>query len=349
MHYWLHRISYLEHVSYPLFDKGYLSIGFSDLCHKDVLKNVASKKDWDYFENAVEDAWGEKPKNRYFLWRFLAEMKKGDYILVPTWDSFQVVQVCDDLPILATDESIDLPESDWYEQKISRDKKTGFLKLEGEKDYLDIGYLRKVKIICKDIPRSEYADSALTSRMKFRGTTANINDLEDSIKKAITSFKKNKPINLKTDILEKSVGVWSNIILDELNPDKYEKLVKWYFDKSGASETYIPPKASADKVGDVDIIATFENLKTIIYVQVKFYKGETSEWAVEQIKDFGTSKKNEGYDGYSHQYWVISSSDNYSDESHKLASKHNIILIDGKEFVKMLHNVGLDGLESFEE
>jgi Holliday junction resolvase-like predicted endonuclease len=64
------------------------------------------------------------------------------------------------------------------------------------------------------------------------------------------------------------VDIWHSVILDELNDDKFEKLVKWYFDQVGATETIIPSKNYADKVGDVDVIATFENIKTIINVQV---------------------------------------------------------------------------------
>ena len=348
MKYWLHRIGYLQNISYPLLDKGYLSIGFSEFCTDIFFANVVKKQDWDYMENDFNEYWGFIPITRYNLWRFLAEMKKGDYVVVPSWGTFSVYELCDNLPIMATDKTIDLPETDWNGNKILRDEKTGFLKLENEKKYLDIGYLRKVKLICKDMSRADYADSALTSRMKIRSTNADISDLATNIQNAIKSYKKKKPINLKADILEKSIEIWNNIILDELNPDKYEKLVRWYFRKKRATESYIPPKNSADKIGDVDVIATFENIKTIINVQVKFYKGETSDWAINQINDFSKSKENMS-DGYSRQYWVISSSDTFSEKIYNLAKENNILLIGGKQFVSMLINVGIDSLESFEE
>lgn len=346
MNYWLHRIKHFENVSYPLLEKGYLSIGFSDLCNAKVFENVAKKGDMEYLNEACEKAWGVKLRSRYSLWYFLHEMKKGDYVIVPSWRTFFIVQLSDDLPIMITDNNIDLPETDWNGTKLKR-KKSNFLQLENED--IDIGYLRKVKIIYREIPRSEYADSALTSRMKIRITTANISDLEDNIKKAMSSFKRKEPINLKSGILEKTIDICNEKILDELNPDKYEKLVKWYFKKAGASETEIPSKNSAGKSGDVDVIATFENIRTIIYVQVKFYQGETSEWAIEQIKDFAYSSKDSFDDDYHRQYWVISSSETFSDESKRLARKNNILLIEGKQFVEMILNVGLDSLESFEE
>ncbi len=348
MKYWLQRIGYLQNVSYPLLEKGYLSIGFSDFCTDDFFDNVAENQDWDYLENDFNECWGFLPRTRYNLWRFLAEMEKGDYVVVPSWGTFSIYELCDSLPIMANDKSIDLPEKDWNGIKILRDEKTRFLKLENEKKYLDIGYLRKVKPICVDISRADYADSALTSRMKIRSTNADISDLATNIKNAIKSYKNKRPINLKADVLEKSIDIWNEIILNELNPDKYERLVRWYFKKIGATESYIPPKNSADKIGDVDVIATFENIKTIINVQVKFYKGETSDWAINQINDFAKSRENMS-DGYSRQYWVISSSNTFSEKSYNLAKENNILLIDGKQFVSMLINVGIDSLESFED
>ena len=348
MNYWLHRIGHLQNVSYPLLEKGYISIGFSDFCTENFYKKVVLDQDWSFMEKQFEECWGNIPRNRYSLWRFLNDFKQKDYVVVPSWGTFSVYEICDDLPIMVTDTTIDIPETDWNGTKIHRNNKTKFLKLENEKDDLDIGFLRKVKPVCIDIPRSDYADAAFTSRMKIQSTNADISDLEKSIKKAIKSYKNKQPINLKADILEKSIDCWNNIILEELNPDKYEKLIRWYFRKIGATESYIPPKNIKDKAGDVDVIATFENLRTIVNVQVKFYKGETSDWAINQINDFAKSKENMS-DGYNRQYWVISSSDSFSEESYNLAKENNILLIDGKQFVSMLLNVGLETMEAFEE
>ena len=122
---------------------------------------------------------------------------------------------------------------------------------------------------------------------------------------------------------------------------------KWYFLKIGATEAYIPAKNYEEKTGDVDVIAIFENIKTIINVQVKFYQGETSDWAITQIKDFSKSKENMS-DGYNRQYWVISSSDNFSETSYNLAKENSIQLINGNQFVEMLLNTGIESLDSFE-
>jgi len=347
MNYWLHRIAHLQNVSHPLLEKGYLSIGFSDFCNDEFFKQIAKNENWDYLDNSFNERWGYLSKTRYNLWRFLVEMKRGDLVIVPKWETFSVYEICDDMPIMVTDKNIDLPTTDWNGNNIQRDTESYLLKLENEIDYLDLGFLRKIKILYADIPRNGFADSALTSRMKIRNTNACISELSDSVQKAIQHFKKDQPINLKAEILSRSTEIWHNIIQTELTPDKYEKLVKWYFEKIGATESYISPKNYKDKSGDVDVVATFESIKTIINVQVKFYKGETSDWAINQIKDFANSKENMS-DGYSRQYWVISSSDSFSQKSCNLAKENNILLVDGRQFIRMLLDVGLETLETFD-
>lgn len=345
MNYWLHRISYLANVSHPLLEKGYLTIGFSDFCEEEFLDKV-SKQDWVYLDSQFTYIWGRLPRIRHSLWRFIAQMDKGDWVVVPSWGTFSVYEIEGKFALLASDTSLEIPEVDWGGRKIIRDSSNNMLKIEGEKDFLDLGFMRKVKLVAKDIPRCEFADSALTSRMKIRSTNININDLEPSIKKALEAFASNSPIDLKAQIIEKSVDTWHSIILDELNADKFEKLIRWYFQRVGANEVTIPSKNKADKVGDVDVIATFEKIKTIINVQVKFHRGETSAWAIQQIKDFSESKENM-FDGYSRQYWVVSSSDKFSQESYNQARDNSILLVDGKQFIRMLIDVGIENLDVF--
>lgn len=166
MNYWLHRISYLENVSYPLLDKGYLSIGFSDFTDDKFLKKV-SGQDWDYFEEQFDSIWEDRPRRRYSLWRFIAEMKKNDIVIVPNWwQSFSVYKIEETCAILPSSIQIEDNFKDWNDVKILQNKSKQLI-LEGENEYLDIGFLRKVKPIAKEIPRYEYADAALTARMKI--------------------------------------------------------------------------------------------------------------------------------------------------------------------------------------
>ena len=356
MHYWLHRISLKDciNVTYPLLDNGYLSIGFSDFCDNELtfLPEFYSKNDddaWKFLEDTMQREWGRANRSRYYLWRFLREMKKGDWVLVPSSGTFSVYEVLEDKAIAANDLSFSFPATDWNGKRIIRDPEYNMPQVEGMKgDYMDIGFMKKCRLLYHDIPKSEYADAALTSRMKVMFTNADISNLEESILIAVNHYEQKKPLNLKSELVDRTVSIWEKTLLDIPTPEKFEKLVKWYFFKIGASSVEIPPKYYAGKEGDVDVVATFENLKTVINVQVKHYVGQTSEWAVEQIIAYAKSG-GANYDEYNKILWVISSSGSFSDECIKKAKENNVRLINGKEFTTMLLDVGLEQLESFDK
>ena len=343
MKYWLHRISHLDYISYPLLENNYLSIGFSDFTDEKFLKKIANQ-DWDYFEEQFDKIWGDKPRGRYSLWNFIAEMKKGDYVLVPSWETFSVYEIEEDRPLLPSFYQIKKEFCDWNERKITHDKNGMFI-INGEKDYEDIGFLRKIKPLFLEIPRYEYADSALTRRMKIRNTNADISDLQKNIKRSLDAFNKHKPINLKSNLINKSVSNWLEVIREDLSPDKFEKLIGKYLLKVGATSLEINPgKNAKDKTGDVDVIGIFEQIRTIVNIQVKFYDGETSDWAVQQIKEYAKSKHSVS-DGYSRVYWVVSSSDSFSKDAEQLAIKNGVLLFDGKQFVQMLMEAGIENVD----
>lgn len=361
MNYWLHRISHIQNVSRPLLEKGYLSIGFSDFSNEDFLVEVAEKKNRRFMDSTFKEHpnWEYLPQSRFSLWRFLAEMRAGDWVVVPApmragdyWveapvpKTFSVYELCDDLPNLPSDDGLDLPDTDRHGRRIVMDSPTSLMKIEGEEKPLDIGFLRKVSVVCKDIPRDGFADAALTSRMKVRQTNTDISDLAENLHRAVEAFKAGKPINLKAELVEKSIDSWKSVMLNDLNPDKFERLVWWYFLRAGATEVAIPPKNQPDKSGDVDVTAVFEEIRTIISVQVKFHQGETDDVAIQQIQDFAQSQESLS-DGYNRQYWVVSSADTFSENALNLARETNVQLICGKEFVEMLLNVGIGGLDSF--
>jgi predicted Mrr-cat superfamily restriction endonuclease len=342
MNIWLHRISHHAEVAYPLLDNGFLSIGYSDFSEPDFIKDSCGENGWQSFEKYFDDNWWERPKKtRYNLWRFVAEMSEGDLIVVPSWGTFSVYELAEDMakPI----SEIELSEmNDWHGNKIEK-KEDGLLyRTTGE--LIDLGFVRKVKLIKKDIPRYEYADSALTSRMKIRSTNADITDLKVSIEKALEGFTKGQPLNIYSQIISKTRQNILDTIREELTPDKFEILVKWYFQRIGASDVYIPSKNESGKEGDADVIAVFEPLKTIIYSQVKFHTGETSSWAIEQIKNY-KDQKDTMDDGYSKISWVISSADNFSKESYDFAKEAKVQLVDGKQFTTMLLEAGIVNLD----
>jgi predicted Mrr-cat superfamily restriction endonuclease len=95
MSFWLHRISHHAEFSYPLLEQGYLSIGFSDFADPEFLEKTF-RKDWASFEEWFADEWGQNPPGRYSLWRFIAEMRKGDRVAVPSPSTFSVYEILED-------------------------------------------------------------------------------------------------------------------------------------------------------------------------------------------------------------------------------------------------------------
>ncbi len=334
---YLHRISYEREVSYPLLDNGLLSIGWSDFSNREFIDKTRLEG-IPYLDKCFQKEWNYKPKNRYCLYRFIAEMDKGDIVIVPKYQSFDVYEILE--------KAVPVSEINLSDNLHTTNNKEIIFKnnlLYIDDDVVDLGFIIKVKKIEQNIPRNDYADSALTARMKMFQTNADITDLKESINKAVWSFKNNNPINLRSEILSKTKDTVLDTIKTSLNHDKLEYLIKWYCEKTGASSVDIPAKNYKDKKGDVDIIATFENIKLILYIQAKFHEEETDDWAIEQISDYyeNISISN---DGYARTAWVITTADKYSKEALEKAAEKNITLITGREFAEMLLDVGFSGM-----
>lgn len=343
--YWLHRISHHENVSYPLIEEGYMTTGWSHFSKHGFIESIKEKDSgWINFEEELAE-WGN-PRNRYNLWRFVVEMKKGDWVIVPGYKVFSIYEIIDEGAFLISE--IDATNlRDWNGNKVYFG---AYNKLYDENNYeIDLGFVRKVKPIELNIPRYEYADNELTTRLKYRQTNADISDLSRSINLALESFKHNKPINAYSLITKRASCEILKTIKEILDPDKLELLVKWFFKRIGAGSVNIPSKNAKDKEGDADIIATFEQIKTIIYVQVKAHGGQTNDWAIQQIKDY-KSQQDTLEDGYSKIAWVISTCDNFSEGAQKLATESNIQLINGEAFSNMILEAGILNLdEAFEK
>ena len=343
--YWIHRISHIAEISYPLLDAGYLSYGWSDFEEDGFIEGVRGENGWVFLEEQILSKWDELPRGRYQLWNFIKEMKSKDWVLVPTNGAFSLYELLDDEPIMVKDIE-DVTIKNWNDEVVVRDN-NGYL-IDKNNNRIDLGFARSVKLIQKDISRYDYADSDLTSRMKVRQTNVCITDLKESVIKALEGAQKNKPIRFRNEINDVA-PIIRTIIQTQLNPDKFENLVKWYFERIGASSVIIPPKNTSRKVDyeDVDVIATFDLLKTIYYVQVKHYRGETSSWGAEQIahlKELATLKDDRLDDGYTKVYWLLSSSEKFSEECVNKAKETNVQLIDGNVFSSMLLDAGFLGI-----
>lgn len=341
MNYWLHRISHHAEVSYPLLWKNKLSIGFSDFAKQefidDVLRPNTWQERWRILEDNVEEMWGSRPRTRHNLWRFIEGFKKGDRIVVPSWGVFSIYEIVSEKPQPISE--INIPDlKDWNKNKLQF---KGNQLYRGE-NHIDLGFFWDVKPLAKNMSRKDFADAPLTARMKIRTTNCNIFDLRESVERSLESFAKNKPINLYADIVEKIAPQVLKTLKSSLNPDKFENLVKFYFERNGATSAYIPSKNESGKEGDADVIAVFEPIKTVIYAQVKFHniKSDTNRWAVDQIKDYRNNKELLD-DDYTKIAWVITSANGFTEQCKKLAQEEKVQLIDGNRFSEMLIEAGI--------
>lgn len=333
VNYYQHRISYCSYYSYKLLEEGYLTIGFSDLAKdENFLRSFYDVNPDDTIREVINrDGWGV---NIWSLWYFLG-MKKGDYVVVPEYDGmFSIYEIVDE-----RGSSVYLAS-----------QKEGNATLDSVKaDDIDLGFIRHVKPVVTNLSRSDYADAKLQQRMKARQTTLWIDDLEKSIEEAIKQGKENKPIDVYDAVVKELKQPLYDNLMKFVQPEKLEKLVKSYCEKVlKADSVFIPSKNEQGKEGDADVVATFEGLKLILYIQVKKHEGYTDDWAIEQISAYSSYKKQNFLTGddYSVLSWVISTG-KFSEDTILKARDKNVRLIDGFSFMKMLLDGGLSCLDTY--
>lgn len=352
---WLHRNNHNGDAAWKLlgFDKNgnftnpnstgeyFISVGcYSKKLKVESYNRIASIKNknekWAEFEKTCsEELYGNwRPKFRYSLWRFLFEFKEGDILLVPgNHKDFHVFSIVSKEPIMRNEIKEQYPEINFDDEH-------------------DFHYFWKVEPIRVEMKRDMLADSALTSRMKIRGTTSDLSKDEKykaSIIKSLTTEKRLSPESdaalaiTNADTPESKVNELMLSLQENLDDGKFEKLIKWYFKKKGAdSSKRLSKNTHGEK--DADIEAVFEALRVKVYVQAKKHdKSVDLEKALTQISEY--RKENEEA-GYTCLYWVIYSSldesfaDNYDVEKYE-----GIRIISGVEFGGMLLAAGTDGID----
>ena len=326
MKYWLHRISHEGECSRRLLlESGKLTIGFSDLSTQDFLDKVSSARSVDDLDSDVRNAYNYLLRSRHSLWRFLKEMQVGDLVIVPHPGTYSAYAI-----------------------------KSGPKLLEGVG--VDLGFYRDVEVYkignieAKDISRHDYADRALTARMKVRNTNVDVSDLSRNIESALNAYGKGKPMTLRSTCEYNRLGKeLLGLIYSQLSPRKFESLLQWYFQRIGASVD-IPAKTHG-KGGDADITASFDSLRLTIHVQAKHHDPDTAtdSWPVQQVRDYARDyvegKDREATDDDVHALWVVSTSKKFTDTCANEAREHGVVLINGIQFAHMLLDAGLESLD----
>ena len=301
-HYWLHRVSHEGGLDI-LKNKSILTIGFSAVAaSKDAVDAMGEGK-YKEFCKAYTDVYkGDIERIKNNLWRFVVEMKKGDFVVVPCPWGFYVCEITGEAMICA-------------------------------REGLDLGWERRVNIIgdvCS--PREKYARAALLSRMKCRQTTLSIDDLKDDVDCA----REGKAFDLVADTAE----VLHAKLKEYGRPEDMEQYVAWIFRSMGADVTVLP-KHFSGKTGDCDVEAVFPMLRLVVSVQCKKHDGVTDDWGVTQIASYANEKCKALQDGWSCWQWVVSTADEFSSEAISKSKALNIRLVNGKEFCRMLASVGI--------
>ena len=338
--YWLHRISNEWGVAKPLLDKGYLTIGWQYLMSiSPALRDCIVDRRGEGFESLMDEL-GARYRSRWCLNRF-AQFMPGDTVVVPLYDKcFAIVEVENsaksilDLPLEVVNEFKDV--------NLSVNGLTDISDSQSIRD-IDIGFFIKIKTPVKIIPRS-FAEDKLQTRMKMRQTNASINDLAKEVDDAA---KREAPVDVHEILVEETANAILGKIKKYVTADNFERVVKWYMERIGASTVYIPPKNSSEKedYADADVVAVFESLGITIYIQVKKHDDKTDVWAVEQISKYDENQEKNSIDGMTYIPWVVSTADDFKEEAKVKAVEKGVKLINGKEFARMLAEVGVNGID----
>lgn len=339
--YFLNRINHEWDVQYALFSEAkegkeaYVSIGWSVYIDQGKEILACSRNSKDSFYKKMDDIQ-EKNRSRWSMW-YVAQYRIGDIVVVPLYKEFAYCVVVDVAkPVTKSDISHKLKVSD-EKTIIMTDK--GFVYEKSDR-LIDIGFVTRVRIE-KIIPR-EYAHPSLIARLKIRGAVADVSDLGDYIEEAKES---NKPYNFSDNVVKSVSDILNKEINNKITPDGFENLVKWYMEKIGADDVCIPAKNESGKTdnADADVIAIFNDLRVVFFIQAKKHTDKSDEWAVDQICKYKEQKQDLN-DDYTYIAWAITSA-KFSYKAKSKAKDNNVRLIDGEEFSEMLVRVGLLNIE----
>ncbi len=337
--YYLHRISHEGNVSYSLMRMGYITLGWPDFVDSGIL-DAAREDGYPRFDIITEQYGEKQSRSRWNMWYF-ARLNVGDYIVVPLYEGkfsvFEAVELAK--PITELESELPSVTGEWEKHTISWHGHR--LYDENENRTIGLGFYIKVKPVVENVPRN-IVSGELIARMKIRSTNADISDICEHVEKGIEAGKANKPVTLYGEVIDSLVEKLNESICEILDDTKFERLIKWYLEKCGASSAWIPAKNESGKKdgADADVIAEFDNLRYIVYVQAKHHKGVTSAWAVEQIDSY-KDQKSEGDPSYTYATWVVSSAGSFSEQAESDAKDNGVRLINGPEFSRMLIDCGL--------
>ncbi|WJP97388.1 restriction endonuclease [Macrococcus bovicus] len=335
--YLMQRVSHHAKSAEKMLEAGYLPIGWAafrkhDLELADQLialarDNTMSKYEFgQHFKELSKTTPFDwlTPRQGYFLHNFFS-LSEDSIVIVPKAQVFDVYKVMGNPQVFS-------PE------------KTG---IDSEED---IGFMVQIQPLHRNVSRYDYLETALMSKLKFRGTNLVFSD--DDVKLILNMLKhieESKPID---DFSETKAKIITEIrdYIYRMGYDKLEHLIKAYMKHIGADCVRIPSKndkGDNDQRADVDIKASFKNLGIVIYIQAKCHDGISDTLGIEQLLAYETEIDSD-FAELVPVKWFITTGDfeadikdqvteSYSDKKEELK---NIKLINGTDFAEMLYDSG---------
>lgn len=290
-----------------------VSIGWSTVDNSHLKNEIG----WGKFREALRtslagNAWAQNQSNNYWgnvagsVWRFIHEIKVGDFLLVPMDGCVDICKV----------------------------KKDAYFDPSGMAS--DSAWRCIVEPIKKGVSR-EYASNSLQKRLKGYQTCLDISDLANQVHDLLG---RDRPINFAESVLEQAKKPMVNALLESVNDRGLEILVKQLFEAAGASRCNVLAKNDS-RPGDVDIEAYFDlnivgpSSEIKVGIQVKQHKGTTGEWGVKQL---AARKEVEGYD----RLYLITTADNIAEDAARLAALEGVTIITKDDLVSWMVGIGLN-------
>lgn len=202
MRYWLHRNTGGENAvpfAQSLLSKGFLSIGWKGLSNDENLSFIQSKG-WRGVDQVLTEYGWKLERNRYCLSRFIAEMKKGDLVVVPNPGRFSIYEIEDDT--VFSNESLDptyfTDANGINAERTIRDGYMAFLNSQGHE--IDLGFYRRVKPRMLNLSRYDKIDPRLYAKMKVLMTNIDITDVEYAIDNILGDIKEESEVHITPSV-----------------------------------------------------------------------------------------------------------------------------------------------------
>lgn len=333
INYWQHRISHEWDVAKQLFDQGFLTIGWHTLSSGIILQKT--KEEGAEGFNYCASECGLAERNRWCLYRFFT-MAEGDIVVVPLYEQvFAIIRLSGDakpigeLPLKAL-------KTLSGREVVLRD----VLEYKDDAKIVDLGFFIPFEKESVTIVKRSYASNLLQARMKHQYINVKINDLCREVEKARVA---EGPINIHDIILESTAANVLSAIM-KLTPKNFEQLVAWYMNRIGATSVYLPASNEPGKAdgADADVVAHFNPLGIVFFIQVKKHEGYTDDWAIEQISRYKEQKENV-MDDFTYIPWVITTA-SITEEVKAYAKGMGVRLIEGSDFAKMIMDTGINSI-----